>query len=176
MTPEHRQEVAIQPSRRLTRSWTHEYITLIGVPRICYVRIYEYPGQIPAVLVTDPRETGGSVEGLRGADHRVAAQVVGKAVPERFNTLGEPGVIWIEHFPNEPDPDLRFRRVMFHSWKIGMEENRECEYVTLAAHQYRDVTLSHNLIQTLIGPITETELCLAPTHLVHGYRGKRASG
>ena len=101
-----------------TRDERHHYRGFYDDGGVCRLRTYEAPGRAPVILVTDlPENTNTSVTNI--AEY-LSAELIARLYPARFDHP-EP-VVWIEHYPSDPDgrPSFgrpSFDRATFASWR-----------------------------------------------------------
>lgn len=86
----------------------------------CRVRILEEVGQVPVLVITELNSNAAS--SITNMFEVLAAELIAKHFPARFEVIGEDPVILIEHY--EPRRDTRrsaqgkpsYDRVTFESW------------------------------------------------------------
>ncbi len=82
---------------------------------VCHLQIYQAAGQTPVVVCTQLPEN--QTTGITNMVEVLAAEVIRAFLPDRFEGIDAPAVVWIEHYPTlevPGQPDRRpFSRVDF---------------------------------------------------------------
>ena len=83
----------------LTHDLTHEYHGYHTPGAVCRVRIYERPGAVPVVIVSELAENKNT--SITNMAEYLAAEIPAKYLPGVFESDQQPPFVWVEHYPRE---------------------------------------------------------------------------